>query len=252
MENQASSAPIHLGDTEVHVWHVGLDDAVDIGSPRARMLSAEERGRAESFVMQIHRRRYLAAHLNLRHILSRYLGISPASVQLAESVTGKPELTPRSSLRFNMTHSRDRALYAVTRAREVGIDLEWVDSTVDVLGTARVLFFEPELAALEVVAVEERIATFFSVWTRKEAYVKATGRGLAVRLAEFDVAVAPGEPASLLAHPGDPAEINRWTFLDVPVRESFQAALVVETQDYPSTSTASASPLVMVHYRMGM
>jgi 4'-phosphopantetheinyl transferase len=130
-------------------------------------------------------------------------------------------------LRFNLSHSGDRALLAVAIGREVGVDVE-AQAPVDALALAAHAFSANERAALAATPAEDRLAAFYRGWTRKESFVKALGCGLSFPLREFDVSLeASGEPL-LRACRRDAGVIGRWSILPIPADPGYCAALTVE------------------------
>jgi 4'-phosphopantetheinyl transferase len=226
-----AAAPPPLEGDAVHVWRVPLDDEA-----RARelwpLLSGGERARAERFYREVHRRRYVAAHGALRVILATYVGIAPGELEFETGEHGKPALRRAASgaaIEFNLSHSHDLALVAVARARPVGVDLErWADD-VEHLELAERFFSPRERDALRALAHEPALvaAGFFAAWTRKEAYLKATGHGITRGLHHFDDALAPGERPRLLADRLDRDAAERWSMAALDAAPGFSAALVV-------------------------
>jgi 4'-phosphopantetheinyl transferase len=131
-------------------------------------------------------------------------------------------------LSFNLTHSHQLALYAVTRRREIGVDLEYVRADFADEQIAERFFSPREVAALRTVPENLLKEAFFHCWTRKEAYVKAKGEGLSIPLDQFDVSLAPGEPALLLSTRDDPQEADRWSLQALFPGSGYVAALAVE------------------------
>ena len=163
-------------------------------------LAADERTKAERYYFERDRLRFIIAHGVLRAILSLYLNESPKRLSFCEGSHGKPALALDSggdSIRFNMSHSHRMALYAVTRSREVGIDLEFVRCDLEAEQIAERVFSPREIAELRALPAALRRNAFFLCWTRKEAYIKAKGEGLSLPLDQFDVSLIPGEPAAL-------------------------------------------------------
>jgi 4'-phosphopantetheinyl transferase len=219
-----------LGAHDVHVWRVPLDDETRVESYWA-LLDDEERRRATRFVRDVHRRRFIAAHGALRTILAGYLDARPTALAFVNGEHGKPALrdvTGRPPVEFNLSHSDDLALVAVARAHPVGVDLErW--SEVEHLELAERFFSPGERMALRALAYAPHLveAGFFAAWTRKEAYLKATGQGITRGLHHFDVALAPGEPARLLADRLDDQATARWAMFALDPAPGYSAALVV-------------------------
>jgi 4'-phosphopantetheinyl transferase len=196
-----------------------------------RTLSPDEVERAERFRFERHRRRFVVGRGVLRALLGRYLGVEPARISFGYGARGKPHLSGALSgtgVRFNLAHSHEMALYVVTRGRDVGIDLEHVRPMPDAEDIGARFFSPHEHEILCALPPGQRLGAFFDCWTRKEAYIKATGDGLARPLDEFDVSLAPGEPARLLRVAEDPAEVDRWSLQALSPDAGYAAALVVE------------------------
>jgi 4'-phosphopantetheinyl transferase len=197
----------HLHAGEVHVWRASLSDTdpVVMGS----LLSPAERLRAERFHSARDQRRFLCGRGLLRTILGRYLETDPRELTIAEGPQGKPELAGAgSSLRFNLSHSDDLMLLAVTHARAVGIDLEFIRENVPV-ETLADYYFEPEDAwNLRLLPPPERVWRFYELWTSAEARLKADGTGI-------------GQGLRVL-------EPDRWSILKLAPAEGYAATLAVE------------------------
>jgi len=201
-------------------------------------LDPDELARADRFVFERHRLRYVAAHGFLRHVLGGYLSVAAEAIQFGRARHGKPFLASHAArslgraLRFNLAHSRDRALIAVSLDREVGIDLEDVCRDRDVLGLTRRYFSPSEAAVLQALPAHEWTSAFYRCWTRKEAYVKACGTGLAMRLDSFDVSFEPGVPPALLRSERGRDEPQLWQIVEPVAGAGFAAALAVEGDNW--------------------
>jgi len=165
------------------------------------VLSVAERHRANRFVLDRDRRRFIACRARLRQLLGERLGVPPASVELAYGARGKPVLAPRfngSALRFNLSHCGNLAVYAFSSRTDVGIDVEAI-RVVDEADLIAAESFSPrEREMYRDLPARDKPLGFLNCWTRKEAFVKAIGAGLAHPLDSFDVSLAPGEPARIL------------------------------------------------------
>jgi 4'-phosphopantetheinyl transferase len=216
----------------VDVWSAWLDDEAALADDLAATLSQDERARAGRFAFLRDRRRFVAGRAFLRAVLGRYLGQPPAAVRLRHGAHGKPALADQTvDLHFNLAHSDDLAVCAVTMANEVGIDIERLRTLPDA-GDVAGLFFAPgESAALASLPLAQRTRAFFETWTRKEAFLKALGSGLARPLDSFEVKVGPGQPARLLRTAGDPDEATRFSLSALDLAPDYVAALAVEARD---------------------
>jgi 4'-phosphopantetheinyl transferase len=220
-----------LRDSEVHVWRALLE----LPAPRVQALqhdlSEEELERAERFHFQRHGSHFIAARGVLRSILGRYLKIEPSQVSFSYGPYGKPEVAGKAgqrALRFNISHSHGLALYAVTHEREIGVDVERIRPDLDGEKIAERFFSPREAGMLRALPAQMRQGAFFSCWTCKEAYLKAKGEGLTLRLDQFEVSVSPGEPATLLRINGDPKEASHWSLKELDPGPGYVAALAVK------------------------
>ena len=210
-----------LSDDEIHVWCVELDAAGEVAA-LAACLSAEERERASGLLSGTHQRRFVVARAMLRQLLGRYLDQDPSAVTFSHGAHGKPFLQ-KSELHFNVSHSHELALYAITHDREVGVDVEWMRPQVAHEQIAARFFSLEEQEALAQVPDEARRAAFYNIWTRKEAYVKARGDGIAAGLGTF--AVSLGAEAELLRSDEGRDEVERWKLMALEPGDGYVAAL---------------------------
>lgn len=225
MDRQWRPAPrtLDLIPGQAHVFRFNL--AVDF--PSTAVLSQEERDRAARFLIADHRRRFIAAHIQLRQVLAGFARCAPADLIFAAAPHGKPYLSAAPNLRFNLSHSQDAALLAVRAGQEVGVDIEWARANTDYETIARRFFSPAEAAALFSLPPGEQAAAFLACWTRKEAYIKARGLGLAIPLDSFDVSIHSGNPVALVDR-GSPDDGAGWTILQLPAPTGAAAALAVE------------------------
>jgi 4'-phosphopantetheinyl transferase len=220
---------------DVHVWRVPLDQHSERTTLSFEVLSTDEREKAARFRFDKGKNQFVQARAAQRFILSEYLNVRPQDLEFSCGPQGKPALAnghANSSLRFNLSRRDGLALIAVTRGREIGVDVELVRAGLPVFEIAESNFSSPELATLRNLPESMQAAGFYNCWTRKEAYVKARGEGLSFPLKQFDVSLTPGAPPKLLSVRGDTVsvrdEVDRWTLQEIPVAENYIAALVVE------------------------
>jgi 4'-phosphopantetheinyl transferase len=218
---------LDLQPHQVDIWRVSLDLPTDSVKSLSSSLSADESERAERFHFPADRNRYIAAHGGLRDILSRYLRCEPNQLSFSMNSYGKPALQDHK-LEFNLAHSGELALVAVSGDGKVGVDVEGIRQGISSHVIARQYFSKSEVAELEDLPLEERVAAFFTCWTRKEAYIKAQGLGLSLPLESFDVSLTPNEPAILRATRPDSREAARWRLLSPDVTSRYATAVAVE------------------------
>ena len=221
---------LELESHQVDVWRISLDLRSAAVKSLKSTLSEEESQRAARFYFPEDRIRYIIAHSSLRNILSRYLNCNPDQLNFSTNEYGKPALDGHN-LEFNLSHSGEFALIAMSGEQKVGVDVERIRSDIELESMARRFFSSNEVSELMTLPSEEREIGFFNCWTRKEAYIKAQGLGLSLPLDSFDVSLTSNEPAILLATRPDPKEAARWTLFSPEIESNYVAAVAVETQE---------------------
>jgi 4'-phosphopantetheinyl transferase len=225
--------PIALSPGVVHVVRVDLDRASPDWMPYMDNLTDGEKDRAWRFRFDEPRRQFVMVRAILRRILASCCEMTSAQIPLTFGNHGKPSLqfdslpvtTPR--IEFNVSHSGDVGLIAISAGAAVGIDVETSDRTTSILELAQRYFSSKESAALRNLPTDLQTAGFFRGWTSKEAYIKAKGAGLALSLASFHVEIDPTRPAALLAVDNDPAEPANWTTQSLEIEPPYSATVMV-------------------------
>ncbi len=182
---------------EAEVWAAWLDVASEAQAGFWSTLSRPEQDRATRFVREGDRRRFVTARGVLRAILGARLGTEPQRVEFAYSAKGKPSLGgvfAHSGWQFNLAHSGDLAVFALARGGLVGVDVEQIRPVPDLPGLIKRFFSAREGAAIQSLSGEAQFTGFFRLWTRKEAWLKATGEGIAGPVASVEVLAPPGQP----------------------------------------------------------
>jgi len=213
-----------LSHDEIHCW---LIDCATIGAWAFAMaeatLSQEELGRAGSFYFASDHRLYVAAHVALRFLLAKHVRKTPREIGIIAGPFGRPILQKYidASLHFNLSHSGQLAMIAIGLDTPVGIDVETVRDFAELDMVARANFARQEIEAFDKCCPADRANAFTTIWTRKEAVVKAQGVGLAYPLDEFETG-NPHKPPQLSSHCLDFAN---WTIADVPVPVGYCACV---------------------------
>lgn len=220
-------ANVSIAPEEVHVWRIVLQQPAELRRELLPLLSEEERARMARFQFERLQQSFLVSHGALRHILAQYAGLAPTQLTFAYSLFGKPALAPESDLRFNLSHSENLALVAVTQGHELGVDIECVRAVPKFEQIAARNFSPREFELLCALAPEEKLGAFFNCWTRKEAVVKAFGRGLNMPLDQFEVAFASFAKARLLSLRGCAEAAAHWSLFALHPAHGYAAALAV-------------------------
>lgn len=221
------SSPVVLRDDEVHVWTAELDHEPDRFAALSELLVEEDLERADRYRIPTVRAHFIVARAVMRSVLGHYLHVDPRKVTFHYGPQGKPYLLhPARPLYFNISHSHGLALVAVSRHVEVGVDVEQVRAFNHEAFAER--YFAPgEVAALMAVPEAQRAEIFFHAWTRKEAFMKATGEGIALGLDRFEVSLAPMEPARLVLLDGCPRRAADWSLCHLTPAAGYVGALAL-------------------------
>jgi len=233
-----------LAADEVHVWRIALlhEGAADEG-----LLDAGELVRARRFQFERHRRRFVVLHAALRRLLAGYMGEAPKGLRFERGERGKPSLRGEPELQYNLSDSGELGLLAVSRSGPVGVDVELPRRVASLEAIARRFFAPQELQALLEYAPDQRPLAFRRIWTRKEAYLKALGEGIAGGLAGF---VVSADADARLLSVADPEQARRgWRLFGLDPGGQADAALVaveevreVRCFEHASAASPKAQP----------
>ena len=199
-------------------------------------LSSAERARAARFHNERDRRRYVVARGTLRTLLDEHVGMAPERLAITTETGGKPVIAFQDAVHFNVSHCGELALFAIADC-EIGIDLERLNPTSDIGRVAAHFFAPDESAVFEQLDDAERAQFFFRTWVRKEAYLKATGKGFAanparVRISRFSYTVSVEDKN------GAQAIDHEYAVHDIAGIADHAAAIAIA---YTGSSTISAS-----------
>lgn len=213
---------------EIDLWRVNLEqDPASIDS-LFELLPSDEKDRANKFVFAKDRLHFIAARGELRKIIGGYLGMSPEEVKFSVRHYGKPYLSSDDEgLKFNLSHSRGIALIAVSGGREVGVDVECVNTDFDVFSIAPSVFSAAEVERIRSLSSDVQAETFFAGWTRKEALLKAMGDGLSSP-EELQTAISSIGADEVVFRSSENGKYTDWSLTSFELDGGFKAALAVE------------------------
>lgn len=227
---QTCSPGLFLPDEEIHVWRISLNPVAETWPELWRILSPLEKERANKFYFARDRERFIVAHACMRKILGSYLGMPGESLVFYQTAYGKPFLEAAYPLEFNLAHSGEIALLAVTRDKRIGVDIEQIRPLDDYASIAQHTFSKKESTALLSLPEDLHLPAFFACWTRKEAFIKATGEGLSHPLDQFDVSVRPDQLKVDLNSGSDVEESSPWSIQTLYPGDGYIGALAINGQ----------------------
>jgi 4'-phosphopantetheinyl transferase len=164
----------------------------------------------------------------LRRALGLYLRVADREVRFRAATNGKPELAEDYGVRFNLSHTEGTTVFAITRNRNIGEDVERIRDNKDAMELAGRFFSAEEVQWLSLQPASELSESFYCVWTGKEAYIKAHGDGLSKTLSSFSVLPVSEGPQLRLKVYEDPEETKRWRMWRLYLGPGLRAALAVE------------------------
>jgi 4'-phosphopantetheinyl transferase len=210
-----------LSERDIHIWTVELDLSHQQVEDFGQFLTAQERQRAAKFINPIHGNRWTIARGYLRQILGKYINLTPDAIVFNYGQQGKPAVEAQD-IQFNLSHSADRAVYAISAKHPVGIDLEQIHPlpAADLVDR---FFSSAEQTIFHSLPVDLQQAAFFHAWTQKEAYLKACGTGLSTPLAQIEVSIDPRTPAAIISAP----ITGIWQIEKLAISTEYASAIVI-------------------------
>ena len=228
---QTTPDNLEISTRRVDVWLTSTELAEEQVLEYKKLLSGAELARAEKLAVAVKYKEFVVTRGLLKQMLSKVTGLDVSALHFNHGEHGKPCLAGNvagKNVVFNVSHSHGMALVAITLGNRLGIDLEKLRQEVEWQALARRFFSDAEFRALSRQPDDCRMKSFFTCWTRKEAFVKAVGNGIAYGLKEFDVSIDPGGSAGLLNIRGDSEEAADWVIKNIPMNENYAAALAVD------------------------
>jgi 4'-phosphopantetheinyl transferase len=231
----SGTRPIPLSPREVQIWGIWLNASDASLAYYRSMLSLDEHRRADRFRFENLRRSFTLSRGGLRILLAHYLGDPPNEIEFICGSKGKPALRDPSKIAFNASHSGQMAVYAFTVGCELGVDVEQIRTLDDPESIAARFFSTAEASELLSLQPEQRVPAFFRCWTRKEAFVKAIGEGLAIPLNCFQVTLLPGVPARFVRIDSERGTAGDWSLEHLEPASGYLGALAYRDARRPIT-----------------
>ena len=221
---------IKLNKNIVHVYYTDLTKAYNCLQRFYKMLSDDEKDRAGKYHFEKDRNNYLVSRGLLRLILSKYLSIKAQEIIFEYNKYGKPYLK-NNNLSFNIAHSSSTFIMTVTKEYDIGIDIEFMRDDLEIINMANNFFSEYEIKELLSLDQTNRLEGFYNCWTRKEAFIKAVGKGLSIPLDSFDVELDPEKLVKILDIRFNSYPIEEWQIIDLSLIPNFKCAVAVKNNN---------------------
>jgi 4'-phosphopantetheinyl transferase len=235
-----------LAEDRIDLWlalHEEINDAALLARYR-QLLSEQERARELRFVRGQDRVQFLLTRVLVRTVLSRYVAVSPAQWRFSTLEHGKPvienEAARQAGLSFNIAHTQGLVALAVSKRRQLGVDVERLTRRPVSLAIAERYFAAEEVAALMALPRTQQMSRFFEYWTLKEAYIKARGLGLAIPLDQFSFGWTPDGAVRLSIAPSLGDQPTRWQFWQRSPADDYALAVCAERSGTASLELAMA------------
>lgn len=212
----------------VEIWH-GQVTADDVHYQAYwRVLDVAEQTQAGKIKNALLHKRYVEIHGRLRKLLAQTLNQAPEKIRVKKAEHGKPYLADYPELAFNLSHSADRVIIAVGRLCQLGVDIEICKQRINLSGLVDKCFADEEAAYWKKLPETQKYQEFYRFWTRKEAFVKATGRGIALGLNKC--VINPEKPTEFLTVPTDYGPTSAWRVLDIDLGQEVSCAVVADKE----------------------
>ncbi|MCB0283487.1 MAG: 4'-phosphopantetheinyl transferase superfamily protein [Calditrichaeota bacterium] len=216
----------------VHLWLLNYKKCQEKLNEILPVLSPEEKQRGDKFYFENDKNRYIITKGTLKKILSRMLNTETREIAFGYNEHGKPYLESAPNLYFNVSHSGNFGLIAITPISEIGVDVERFRHKMTREDIARRFFSKKEINDYLSLDIDQRLQGFFNCWTRKEAFIKAVGLGLSLPLNTFDVSLKPGANAEILAIRKPHDDPEKWTMKNVLIDNEYAAAFTLRAVNF--------------------
>jgi len=211
---------------EIHLWLCEINGLKDCSNTFEKSLSIDELEKANKFVFGKDKLSYIISRGTLRKILSKYLNVSPKLIQFGYNQYGKPfiHFPEKGRLKFNLSHSNEYCLIAINKEMETGVDIEWINKDLEPNDIAHNYFSAQELSNFKSIDKGNQLEAFYKIWTRKEAFIKAIGKGLSIPLDSFDVTIDDFKPK--IKRIDGEKNISKYQLQNLKISNNYCAALI--------------------------
>jgi 4'-phosphopantetheinyl transferase len=212
-----------INDHQIHIWLIDTNNY--LSSDFAAYLDDQEIKRAQRFKFTKDRNCFIGSHAALRILLGKYCNGDPCTITYEYTANNKPILIENNPIKFNLSHSHDQAIIAITKSHPIGIDIEYMQTKEILSELAKRFFSNQEYAEYQNLPAAQKTLGFYNCWTRKEAFVKALGIGITCPLKSFSVNLAPDTPAKILSVHKNQGDVSQWQLCGLIPKKQYCAAI---------------------------
>lgn len=224
-----------LNKRAIELWHGCFENVND--QRYWPFLDAVEQAHARNLKNDVVRNRYVAVHGRLRQLLAGYVNEPPAQIRIKKALHGKPYLADHPELAFNISHSGSALLIALGWNCELGVDMELCKDRISLAELVGKCFADEEADYWQRQPQAEKTREFYRFWTRKEAFVKATGRGIALGLNQC--VINPERSTEFLRVPESCGSAAEWRVRDINLGPTMCGAVVVKSTEIADSEVRS-------------
>lgn len=218
-----------MDSQNIKFWHTELA-TLEVDYPHFwSLLDPSEQHHASTIKNERLHRRYVEVHAQLRLFLGETINAAPELLRIHKAEYGKPYLVDYPELAFNLSHTANRMAVAIAYKCDLGIDIEFCKPRTNLAALVEKCFAEEEKEYWQKLPSTKKTLTFYRFWTRKEAFVKATGRGIALGLKQC--VIDPNNPTKLLRIPENYGHPSEWLIQDIGLFRSICGAIVIKSKD---------------------
>jgi len=212
-----------INDQQIHIWTVDVSN--HLNPDFAAYLDNQESERAERFKFSKDRNCFIGSHVALRILLGKYCDCAPRAIAYEYTAYNKPTLIDNNPIQFNLSHSHNQAIIAITKNHPIGIDIEYMQEKKILTELAKRFFSSQEYEEYKSLATSQKTLGFYNCWTRKEAFVKALGIGITCPLKSFSVNLTPEIDAKILSVQNNQDDVNQWKLFGFIPENNYCAAI---------------------------
>lgn len=209
------------------VWQIDTINDPAILAAYTKLLSAEELARVENMRIESSKNGYIISHAVMRLILKEHLRLSDTVIDIQQQEKGKPYIKHNQAIHFNLSHTKNIALFGISTCEPIGIDIEYIKPDRDIISIAKRFFNTDEFKWLQQFETKTQIDSFYQLWCYKEACLKGTGSGLQGDLSSFAMCAEQIQTGGKIQ-----IHDSHWYFRPISIQQGYKAAVAQKNSPF--------------------